>query len=515
MCKNVFIISARRSGTHLLTDLITNNFNFTRIDNSIDHDFLTDKNVKTFIEEMYCGGRLAWSHFHDFTNFFERDLNEPYVESLRKIFFESKILYVYRDIRDVITSDYYRERNLKFDSFKDYYENTDMKDHKMIVNYNGSDDNLFDVISNNHRNWLSVYFSRELLNLDFEIVSYEEIITNYDNTVKKIGLFLEMDVINIKDIRLKKIDDKKKCYVYTDNDFRKGSIGDWKETFGFEWGNTIIKEYNETIKNHLNAYVFNNVLHEDHDPERKYFQINSRDWLTIGKNVDIELLNYGNVFQEFKEQYNVEDILLSRYDKDYHRCPDVRYYHKVFFINNFVLKFMYPCKAVLDRKTFNYVTPIASKINLLTILKSHNILYKLGITPKLHYGGIYNGILFVIQERLNENNLISDREEISFERWWDWMIDTDLFPSVLDMFFLAANNNILLYDINSPHNLIYHNDSLMFIDLDGILFFKDENSMKKSKEFKIIVNFLKKNNDSWIKKYGVDLMENFKSSLND
>ena len=58
---NVFIISARRSGTHLITDAIINNLEYERIDESIDYDFLTNDNAESFINEMSKGGRLAWS----------------------------------------------------------------------------------------------------------------------------------------------------------------------------------------------------------------------------------------------------------------------------------------------------------------------------------------------------------------------------------------------------------------------------------------------------------------------
>jgi hypothetical protein len=71
---NVFVISARRSGTHLLTDLIVNNFNYNRIDNSIDYDFLTNENINKFVDTMNSGNKLAWSHYHDYDNFFNKNL---------------------------------------------------------------------------------------------------------------------------------------------------------------------------------------------------------------------------------------------------------------------------------------------------------------------------------------------------------------------------------------------------------------------------------------------------------
>ena len=39
--------------------------------------------------------------------------------------------------------------------------------------------------------------------------------------------------------------------------------------------------------------------------------------------------------------------------------------HKVFFYDKFVLKFIYPCKVYLDKQTFNTISPVESKKNVI------------------------------------------------------------------------------------------------------------------------------------------------------
>ena len=80
--KNVIVVSARRSGTHLLTDLIVNNFGYQSINyNYIDYAKFTgkpkyptselDKLVNAFDE----GNKITWTHGHDFLDYRKRRTN--------------------------------------------------------------------------------------------------------------------------------------------------------------------------------------------------------------------------------------------------------------------------------------------------------------------------------------------------------------------------------------------------------------------------------------------------------
>lgn len=499
--KNVFIVSARRSGTHLVSDLIINNFGFQRIGAHIDYDFLTHENVNEYIETMKSGGKLAWSHFHNFKTFFDRELSSDIISDLKEIFYGSKIILVYRDPRDIITSDYYRERNQKvFSDFKDYYYHNDKKDYTTIVNNPDDNRELFEIIKEYYRNWFSVCFAKELLGLDIEIISFEKVITDYENVVTRLSEFLETDVPHeIKDVRLTSLDDEKPDIEYSHHDFRAGRIGDWKQTFGEEWGEKLNKEYQDDINYHMIAYYQNPVLHENHVPERNYFQIERENWKAIEDIVDTELIEYRNEFQDFESSHDVNDIIENRYRHQTNH--EVRFYHKVFYINKFVLKFMYPCKAALDKRTFDYVIPIASKQNLLTTLKTHEMLYDLNIAPKLHYAGIYKNIFVAIQEKLDDQHMIYQHPLTRLEYWWEWMIDTKLFPVVLEIYSNTLKHNILLKDI-SPHNFHFRNGVMKYVDLDGIRCFDSQHEMLSSKDYLETIDFLQKNNRIWEKKFG-------------
>ena len=67
--KNVIVVSARRSGTHLLTDLIVNNFGYESINyNYIDYYKFTDE-MPIFESSMNDGNKITWTHSHDFKDY--------------------------------------------------------------------------------------------------------------------------------------------------------------------------------------------------------------------------------------------------------------------------------------------------------------------------------------------------------------------------------------------------------------------------------------------------------------
>ena len=79
------------------------------------------------------------------------------------------------------------------------------------------------------------------------------------------------------------------------------------------------------------------------------------------------------------------ELIENRYKDSIQKSTDFRYYHKVFYYDKYVLKFHYPCKASLDKKTFDSTIPTASKEQLLTILKTNDFLYENGINCVLFY----------------------------------------------------------------------------------------------------------------------------------
>ena len=201
--KNVIVVSARRGGTHLLVDLIVNNFGYESIDkNYLDYTKFEWPGLNGLYGWMNEGNKVTWTHSHNYRNFYKHnhsvDLGDE--EKLQKIFSESKIILIYRDVRDIMTSCYHRPHiKNKYTSFSDFYENFDFNGYKSS---DKKHDNFLDLLIDYYKNWFSVYMSRELLDLDMEIISFEEIINEYDSSVNKIAKFLGHTISKPVDVRL-------------------------------------------------------------------------------------------------------------------------------------------------------------------------------------------------------------------------------------------------------------------------------------------------------------------------
>ena len=50
---------------------------------------------------------------------------------------------------------------------------------------------MFELLLQYYKNWFSVYMAKELIDIDMEVISFEEIIEDYDSSLNKIGKFLE------------------------------------------------------------------------------------------------------------------------------------------------------------------------------------------------------------------------------------------------------------------------------------------------------------------------------------
>lgn len=482
--KNIIVISARRSGTHLLTDLIVNNFGYESINyNYIDYYKFTDE-MPIFESLMNESShpKVTWTHTHDYRDYLKYNHSEEDNAKLNKFFLESKIILVYRDIRDIINSIYNRPRyKNKYKSFTDFYTNFDYDGYELT---DQTYDSISDLLIQYYKNWYSVYMSKELLGLDMEVVSFEDIINNYSSTLNKIGNFIEQTPKGI-DIRLP---NKDKNIIYTTNDFKSGNTGEWVNNLDTELGRKLGEKYQVDLGAGLNCFLNDIKIHKFHTPNRKKFEKVS-DWVPIEE--DLKLIS---------KSIDIE----KRYEETLERSRDFRYYHKVFYYDDCVLKFHYPCKATLDKQTFDITVPIASKQQLSTILKTDKFLYDNGIIPKLYNAGIYKGVLYVVQERYPIESVLYEKYNFH-PKWgdWRWIVDMGFDTTMLSYFYKALDNNILLTDMFSVYNCaLDKNGELKYFDLDGIQNFETKEELLNSEEYKNCIGIIKEITNYKINKNG-------------
>ena len=422
------------------------------------------------------GNKVAWTHAHDFKNYHKYNHPLEHVDKLDKIFADSKIIIMYRDIRDIITSCYQRPNiQSKYKSFQDFWNNFDFDGFELI---DEEYSNLTDLLIQYYTNWFSVYMSKEILGLDIEVISFEEIINNYDSSLLKIGKFLNLKPSNI-DVRLPNTN---KDIVYTTNDFRKGIVGDWKSTIKRDLAKSISITQEKCIARPLNCFLNDIKIHKYHMTEkRKLYKTN---WKSRLETVDKQLASYSNKFLGLDEWAN--NLVVNRYNTCTHRGTDLRYKHKVFYYDEHILKFVSPIKMAVDKSVYDGVAPILSKELLLTVYKTDDILYSNGIVPKLIYAGIYKGSLFIIQERCPSSNVLCSKYNL-YPQWddWSWINSLGLDYDMLSYFTTALKFNIVLTDIFSVYNCAFDkNNELKYFDLDGIKHFDTRQEMLKSQDYK-------------------------------
>lgn len=464
--KNVIIVSARRSGTHLMVDLLVNNYGYESINyNYIDYKKFTGEplypasELKQLEIQLESSGKVMWSHAHDYRDYAKYNHKADEIQRLDSIFKNSKIILVYRDIRDIISSCYSRPRvNSKYESFQDFYNNFNYDGYELIDQYYF---NFTDLLIQYYKNWFSVYMSKEVLELDMEIVSFEEIVSNYSNTLTKLDKFLNLKSNKDVDVRLP---NKNKDLLYTTNDFYKGKIGEWKNVMEVEFGENIKRKYDIDIGIGLDYFLNDIKIHKFHTPNRE------------------TLINkYKN-----NKLPSPEKIIQNRYSKSVQRSTDFRYYHKVFYFDEYVLKFISPCKASLNREQYNKIAKFESYKLLNTIIKTNDILYSNNIVPKLHYTGMHNGMLYVIQEKCPKENTICEKYNLYPQAGdWSWINSYDLKHQMLAHFYTALSYNIVLTDLFNVYNSAFDkNGKLKYFDLDGIAYFDSKHQMLKSQEYK-------------------------------
>ncbi|MFH1457250.1 MAG: sulfotransferase domain-containing protein [Patescibacteria group bacterium] len=201
MNNHFIIISHRRSGTHLTIDSIINNFNLYKDKSYInidrlrsDHkDVLTLENVE---DDINKGPTIIKSHLLPcFNRYFFND--EEKQNFINKLFFEAKKIYVYRDGRDVMASLY--------NYFNTFDEDTQKKTFKQFLRSTSSTEQFINDV--NHIEFWKLHIKSWMNINDKNImfISYENLLNDYEETLKKIEKFLKIEINNnITDVRMKK-----------------------------------------------------------------------------------------------------------------------------------------------------------------------------------------------------------------------------------------------------------------------------------------------------------------------
>jgi len=235
--KNVLVVSHRRSGTHLTIDAIRNNFhvfsnggevadltldNYTERKNKGDFSKLRQLALK--VSDKSCVYKA-----HTNVNvelYFGRsfDVEDGFI---KKLFDSSKIIYVYRDGRDVMTSLYHYQKQfsetVKQQSFSEFLRGINTTDR---YSYN---DELSRVGYWAHHvsNWLE---RREILPLCFD-----DIKVNFRESLSRISSYIDVEPnSNIIDVTMEKSEQgivRDKSALRSSVSFRKGISGDWKNEF--------------------------------------------------------------------------------------------------------------------------------------------------------------------------------------------------------------------------------------------------------------------------------------------
>ncbi len=220
--KKILVISHERSGTHFLINSIVSNFpGFERSGNVINVP--TEKMTPIYLQNWFrinstkCSNILYKSHhqFYWFQKFFYKLLIENF-----------HIFYVIRDGRDVMTScfHYYNKCSSYSRHFQLICADTMSGFLRMNPRANGLtvDDYSFRNTSNPVERWVAHIRSWLQVRYDINIISYEELNNNFEDTIRRIGLILDLDIPQNPerpDLSAPSI-----CP-------RKGIVGDWKNIF--------------------------------------------------------------------------------------------------------------------------------------------------------------------------------------------------------------------------------------------------------------------------------------------
>ena len=540
---NVIVVSHRRSGTHLLTDILVNVFKYGYIErNYLDFkSFYTEPHptehviyddMEAFKEQLAKGKQVTFTHTHDFNDYLKYNLRESDNEAISNIYKNSKIIFLMRDGCDIMSSLYNRPKNReKYKDFNDFYKNYDFDDCEL----NGREfENISECLLDYYRNWIAVVRARRLLDIDIEVVSFEDIITKYSSVIKRLEIFLDHHLSEddiIYDLRRRPNQGLDSSIKYTTRDFHKGTIGDYQNYIPEDISNHFI---------HLQGRNLENL--------EEYFKGYNRDLEVVFGDKKDESRAAPHRAAGAKKFSKCPLDIEKRYTECSERHGDPRYGHKVFFYDKehvvlkfidpyrnkdrFVLKFVDPYKHYMSNEQYNEVClPLANKM-LDKIEKCYDTLYDLKIIPKLHYAGIHNGSICLVQDFVP--CLVAgyfDEYYDQFNKGYLHILPGNPFPALLDHFVKAYDRNILLVDIVNPYNIAWQqryevrtdkefldyevvpnpyadnvHGRLTYLDTDGIEIYDSKEQLRSSPEFQEVMDKLKTVNEHYLEAHGIDML---------
>ena len=248
MPKNIVVVSHRRSGTHLTIDSIKNNFPIYKDTahhikpltlDRLNSRYHSTVSLQEFTRNLWLSPHVFKTHAHsDIENFFENCPSN--LEFIKNLFSSSKIIYVYRDGRDVMNSLYHYVQ-----SYNDEMKNVSFSE--FIRMENNFDSNTYDKKLNRAEYWkfhVSSWLSKE----NVLYLSFEEFLGDYDQSIKKIADFAELDyprkILRVVRKPVSKNKIFKRLYNrihntilgvdYSSIGFRKGKSGDFVNSFNQE-----------------------------------------------------------------------------------------------------------------------------------------------------------------------------------------------------------------------------------------------------------------------------------------
>ncbi len=227
----ILVVSHRRSGTHWVIDSLRNNFpnveyQFYTLDQiSKSHQHYTPISEFTRKISKASGQLILKSHMTAQLTPFDPSEREFVKELLRS----NKVIYVYRDGRDVLVSLYHYMQGFRNDlpSFSDFIR------MKNDFDCYYSSVNRIEYWKEHVVGWISKS------DLDIITVSYEQLHSNYEGTVRKLSDFLSLPLKSngVDRIELKKYGRFRRALrrLFPTSarssaiSPRKGIVGDWKK----------------------------------------------------------------------------------------------------------------------------------------------------------------------------------------------------------------------------------------------------------------------------------------------
>ncbi|MEO1436008.1 MAG: sulfotransferase domain-containing protein [Bacteroidota bacterium] len=202
--QTTFIISHRRSGTHLTIDTIRNNFpGYGEVPLLTDQKILGDPvrlaGFDNLTSWQSAGRGIIKTHFlpqlHNYypTTVGKQPDNLP---DFKEALANGKKIYVVRDGRDVLVSLF---RYLQ--SFDDAYQDLDFSAFLMTTNHFGpastEKENRMEFWKNHVKQWLG--------RKDVLLLKFEALINNYEDAVEQISQYLGLEPLNpLVDVRMHK-----------------------------------------------------------------------------------------------------------------------------------------------------------------------------------------------------------------------------------------------------------------------------------------------------------------------